>query len=407
MKRIIKHTLLNYIPDFFQVENDIRQERIFEVNKKPIKAGNIIYLMERELRLRDNFALNYAIKESKKLNKNLQIFHKHLNFETELKKIFYKQQLKELQKDLTDFDFKIINDFDFQNLKPAMLIIDFNPILKRSYLKNFDCKIVEIDSHNIIPARFVSKKQEYNAATFRRKVYHNIYEFLNEFPKINSSKTTALQALDDFIENRLPLYARFKNDPLNDVTSHLSKYLNLGFLSAQRAAIEVIKSEAADDNKEIFLEELIVRSELCDNFCLYCKNFKSFSCIANWAKETLLKHANDFRAFVYSKEFEEAATNDKLWNLTQLQLVKTGKIHGYLRMYWAKKILEWSINPTEALKIAVYLNDKYALDAPSANGYSAILWSIAGLHDRAFMERPIIGKIRPMTCRKFKNFDSF
>ena len=100
--------------------------------------------------------------------------------------------------------------------------------------------------------------------------------------------------------------------------------------------------------------------------------------------------------------FEKAQTQDKLWNASQNQLIKEGKIHGYLRMFWAKKIFEWSISPEEALKIAIYLNDKYAYDAPSSNGYVSILWAIAGLHDRAFQEYPVTGKIRRMTLNSLK-----
>lgn len=177
----------------------------------------------------------------------------------------------------------------------------------------------------------------------------------------------------------------------------------LPFTNSPRAAIEVIKSNSSEENKEAFLEELIVRKELADNFCLYSPNFKNFDGISNWAKETLNKHSQDFRPYLYSSDdFEFAKTNNKLWNYAQNQLLTTGKIHGYLRMFWAKKILEWSISPNEALAIAIYLNDKYALDSPSSNGYVGILWSICGLHDRAFQERLVIGKIRPMNGKQIK-----
>ena len=185
--------------------------------------------------------------------------------------------------------------------------------------------------------------------------------------------------------------------------SGLSKYLNLGFISSQRVALEVIKSGVNDINKEVFLEELIVRKELADNFCLHANSFKDFSSIPNWAKVSLENHMYDIRPYIYSiKELEKAKTQDKLWNTTQIQLIREGIIHGYLRMYWAKKILEWTLSPDEALKMAIYLNDKYAYDAPSANGYVGILWAIAGLHDRAFIDSPVTGKIRRMTYDSMK-----
>ncbi|MBQ3819428.1 deoxyribodipyrimidine photolyase, partial [bacterium] len=139
--------------------------------------------------------------------------------------------------------------------------------------------------------------------------------------------------------------------------------------------------------------------ELADNFCLYAKNFKDFSGIADWAKISLQYHKQDIRPYIYSRqEFENAQTHDKLWNAAQNQLIYNGTIHGYLRMYWAKKIMEWTDSPEEALNTAIYLNDKYASDAPSANGYAGILWAIGGLHDRAFIDYPITGKIRRMTA---------
>ena len=127
-------------------------------------------------------------------------------------------------------------------------------------------------------------------------------------------------------------------------------------------------------------------------------NYKDFSSIPNWAKTSLEYHKSDLRTYIYlPEELEYAKTHDKLWNATQIELINKGKIHGYLRMYWAKKILEWTNSPYEALNIAIYLNDKYAYDAPSANGYTGILWAIGGLHDRAFNDYPVTGKIRRMT----------
>ena len=179
--------------------------------------------------------------------------------------------------------------------------------------------------------------------------------------------------------------------------------MNLGFISSQRVALEIIKSNTAQENKESFLEELVIRKELSDNFCLYTENFKNFSGIPTWAKTSLNNHKFDLRTYTYSlKEFEEAKTHDKLWNAAQNQLLKEGSIHAYLRMYWAKKILEWTNSPSNALNTAIYLNDKYAYDSPSSNGYTGILWAIGGLHDRAFINYPITGKIRRMTYDSMK-----
>lgn len=408
MPRIIKNTLLNYIQIDFVVEQTINPARIFVLNNKPVKDGEIIYLCEMELRAKDNFALQFALQKSRELNLPLKIIHSKINYTYQPKQKFINKQIAQAEKQFKQIglDFEIIEKSPakiIKTLEPALIIFDFNPILKRNYLKNAGFKIYEVDGHNIIPARFVSDKQEYSAATMRRKIYYNISQFLTEFENLTTENVEADYVLEDFIKDKLPYYAEYKKDTSKNVLSGLSKYLNLGFISSQRIALEVIKSRVDDINKETFLEELIIRKELADNFCLYSKNFKDFSGIPSWAKISLENHKYDIRSYIYSLEqLENAKTHDKLWNATQIQLMKAGIVHGYLRMYWAKKILEWTPSPDEALKIAIYLNDKYAYDSPSANGYVGILWAMGGLHDRAFIDYPITGKIRRMTYDSLK-----
>ena len=408
MPRIIKNTLLNYIPTDFEIEQIINPARIFELNNKPIKYGEIIYLCEREIRAKDNFALQFAIQKTKELSLPLKIIYPKVNYEYQPKQVFIDNQIIQAKKQFRQIglNLEIIEkslDEIIKNLRPALIIFDFNPILKRDYLKNADFKIYEVDGHNIIPARFVSDKQEYSAATLRRKIYYNIYPFLTEFDNLTTEKVEADYVLEDFIKNKLPYYAEYKNDISKNVLSGLSKYLNLGFISSQRVALDVIKADVSIENIEAFLEELIVRKELADNFCLYSNNYKDFSGVPTWAILSLENHKYDIRSYIYSaEELEKAKTHDKLWNSTQIQLIREGTIHGYLRMYWAKKILEWTTTPDDALKTSIYLNDKYAYDSPSSNGYVGILWAIAGLHDRAFIDYPITGKIRRMTYDSIK-----
>ncbi len=368
MPRIVKNTMLDYIPYEINVEKSVNPNRIFACNNVELKKGQIVYFQNRENRFVDNWALIYAKYKAKKLKTDLVIVSEKENFPTDI----------------------------------ALLIKDFSP-LDNTKLETNKYKIVEVDSHNIVPIRFLSDKQEYNAASIRRKIYPKMAEFLTEFPDFY----TANPIITDFVENKLSDYSKFKNNPNYDVTSGFSKYFKTGEISVQRVALEVLKADISKDNKEQFFEELIIQSELAENFCLYCKNYKTLNCISNWAKETLKEHEKDFRAYLYSeKEFENAKTHDNLWNAAQIQLKNEGKIHGYVRMYWAKKILEWSVSPEIALNTAICLNDKYADDAPSPNGYVGILWSIGGLHDRAFGERPVIGKIRPMTYKgSMQKFD--
>ena len=165
-------------------------------------------------------------------------------------------------------------------------------------------------------------------------------------------------------------------------------------------------SNAPEADRSAFLEELIVRRELSDNYCNYNTLYSSFEGLPAWAKETLRQHTTDIRTYIYtSEEFAQGRTHEELWNAAQLELVKTGKIHGYMRMYWAKKILEWSETPREAFDTAIALNDRYALDGRDPNGYTGVAWSIGGLHDRPWFERSVYGRIRYMNAsgcaRKF------
>jgi deoxyribodipyrimidine photo-lyase len=189
-----------------------------------------------------------------------------------------------------------------------------------------------------------------------------------------------------------------RNDPAKDGQSNLSPYMHFGHISAQRIALDVSMSDINKESREAFLEELIVRRELSDNFCFYNAHYDNFDGFPEWGKKTLNAHRKDKREYLYNiKQFENAETHDDLWNAAQIQMLKTGKMHGYMRMYWAKKILEWTESPEKAMEIAIYLNDRYELDGRDPNGYTGIAWSIGGLHDRAWNERPVFGKIRYMS----------
>ena len=186
----------------------------------------------------------------------------------------------------------------------------------------------------------------------------------------------------------------------------MSPYLHFGHIAAQRLALLVKAAKVPAREKEAYLEELIVRRELADNFCYYNRNYDSFTGFPEWASKTLDEHRADKREYLYSRDkLEQGKTHDELWNAAQRQMMVQGKMHGYLRMYWAKKILEWTKSPEEAMAIAIYLNDRYELDGRDPNGYTGIAWSIGGVHDKAWQERPIFGKIRFMSyagcTRKF------
>jgi len=339
------------------------------------------------------------------------------------------------------------------SLNPASLYFDFSPLrgprqLHKHIAAMLSCPCFVVDTHNIIPVWVASPAEEFAAHTFRSKVHKQLAEWLDEplktkkHPIKNTHKSNdwkaaenlvskikpsgvgiefkpgekaARQALQDFIRHRLKDYALNRNNPTIDGQSDLSPYLHYGMISSLRVALEVshdhtpllikearlARSEgqpSMQDSIDAFLEELIVRKELSDNYCFYNNRYDSIEGARDWAKKSLNEHQHDKREYIYDLgQLEKAETHDEAWNAAQKQLTKSGKIHGYMRMYWAKKILEWSKNPAEAVKNAIYLNDHYSIDGGDPNGYVGILWSIAGLHDRPWFEREIFGKIRFMS----------
>lgn len=242
-------------------------------------------------------------------------------------------------------------------------------------------------------------------------------------PNVASGRSAALASLNAFLDKRLNNYSHKRNDPTLNYQSNLSAYLHFGQISSLEIVLEIMKrfnaksfmqfqKVSANQKSSLsqetisaidFLEELVVRKELADNYCYYNPNYDNFEGLKPWAKDTLLDHIDDVRQYQYSLEdLEYAQTHDAAWNASQKQMIATGKMHGYMRMYWAKKILEWSKTPQEAIKNAIYLNDKYELDGNDPNGYAGIMWSIGGLHDRAWGERSIFGKIRYMNYAGLK-----
>lgn len=316
---------------------------------------------------------------------------------------------------------------------------DFSPLrLLRKWreliAEKITCPFYEVDAHNIVPCWIASPKQEYGAYTFRPKINRLLPQFLTSFPKLPSfspsnseryqtvewknifaalrvdtnvkpvqwivpGRDAASACLKNFIENNLAHYHEKRNDPNARVQSNLSPYLHYGQIAPQRIALEILKLPP-NGNTADFLEELIVRRELADNFCYYEPHYDSPIGFPDWAKKTLAVHAADKRDYVYTlDEFERGVTHDELWNAAQIEMKKIGKMAGYLRMYWAKKILEWTRNAATAMGYALYLNDKYELDGRDPTGYAGIGWSIGGVHDRAWFSRPIFGTVRYMNAR--------
>jgi len=426
----------------------INENRIRILKKGDNSNGPVIYWMSRDQRVNDNWALLFAqqlaLEKKRGFAVAFSLVPKFLDA-TLRQYDFMLKGLMEVEQELRKLNipFFLLSGNPAEEIpkflsehKASVLVSDFDPLkIKRKWKnevsKKTNIPFYEVDAHNVVPCFYASSKLEFGAYTIRPKIHKNLKEFLVECPELKKMKNIgsissdnidwqsvynsldvnkkintvswikpgekeAHKTLKNFIETKLDKYADTRNDPNSNVLSNLSPYLHFGQISAQRVAL-ILSGFGNHPSAESFLEELIVRKELSDNFCFYNSNYDSFRGFPDWAKKTLNDHRVDEREFIYSvKEFDEAKTHEDLWNAAQTELVTTGKMHGYMRMYWAKKILEWSKSPEEALKIAIYLNDKYELDGRDPNGYTGCAWAVGGLHDRAWAERPVYGKIRYM-----------
>jgi deoxyribodipyrimidine photo-lyase len=438
----------------------MKQNRIKILHEVESQKGPIVYWMQREQRVNDNWALIYAYEKALENNQPLiVVFNLVAKFlQATLRQYhFMIEGLKEVESKLDKLNIRFelllgnpekqIPEFISKN-NASFLVTDFNPLKitrewKEKVRDKIDISFYEIDSHNIVPVWEASPKLEFAAYTIRPKIKKLFPEYLDDFPKLEkfSKKTnhskinwtsvyrslkvdTSIKPLEDFIpgenaannllqnfiEQKLHSYSNDRNDPNKNGISNISPYLHFGHISAQRIAL-ILNQFHENESIVSYLEELIIRKELADNFCYYNQNYDNFNGFHDWAKTSLNLHRNDKREYIFSLEqFELAKTHDELWNAAQMEMVTTGKMHGYMRMYWAKKILEWTESPEQALEFGIYLNDKYELDGRDPNGYAGLAWSIGGVHDRAWGERPIFGKIRYMNyngCKRKFNIKNY
>ncbi len=444
----------------------IHNSRIKDLNIKPINIRNkyIIYWIQQSQRADYNHAMEYAIDKANELNKPLiSVFVITKNYpEANIRHYhFMLEGLIELNESLKNKGIKLITligepDKELINISDiASLIVTDRGYLKiqkrwrKNVAQNIKCKLTQIESDVIVPVEVTSNKEEYMARTIRPKIKKNLDEYLAPLKQRVLNKKTinlnyktdnmikittvreiedqlsikrnvkiskclkggnknAKKYLDDFINNKLILYNEFKNDPSKNIQSNMSPYLHFGQISPLYIAFRINNTKII--GKETFLEELIIRRELSFNFIHYNKNYDKFSCLPDWAKKTLIEHKSDAREYIYTiEQLERALTHDKYWNAAQNEMIITGKMHGYMRMYWGKKILEWTPTPEEAFNIAKYLNNKYSLDGRDPNSYTGVAWGF-GKHDRAWKEREIFGKVRYMNYnglrRKF-NMDKY
>jgi deoxyribodipyrimidine photo-lyase len=434
-----------------------QKERIKYLNNETLQNGDyILYWMQASPRSHYNHALEYAIEKANSMNKPLITFFGITADYPEANLRHYQflmEGLKDTQKAMEKKNIQMV----IWHKSPEIGVLELASdavltVMDRGYLriqmewekkvgKSIDCPLIQVESNVLVPVETASPKEDYSAGTIRKKIQKELNYFMtpiNENLPTKSSMgydfdsfdlkdiSTAINKLDIgqtvgpsifkggnlqaqslfylFLEEKLEYFADLRNDPAENCLSNMSPYLHFGQISPLYLALEASKTGAT--GTESFLEELIIRRELSMNFTHYNPNYDKFECLPDWAKNTLLEHRNDAREYNYSlDELETAKTHDKYWNAAQKEMLITGKMHGYMRMYWGKKILEWVDDPRKAYNIAIYLNDKYELDGRDPNGYAGVAWCF-GKHDRAWKEREIFGKVRYMNDRglerKFK-----
>jgi deoxyribodipyrimidine photo-lyase len=432
----------------------------------PLKdAKCVVYWMQRAQRGIDNPALDLAIRIGNELDLPVIAFfsvisnYPHANLRHYA---FLNQGLKDIEDDLADRNVGFVvrrppsNSLEklLAEVGAAMVIGDENPCREPERWRKVLAKRIEppfwtVDADVVVPSA-VFPKHQYMLHIMRPKLLAELPKYLAPMSKIKAKREwkrprgfesfnvtdnvtegwsnfdrsvkpvdsftggthAALKRLKHFVEHGLKDYSRQRNHPETDGTSMMSPYLHFGHISPVTIALAceeaVREGKATASARDAYFNELIGWRELSVNFVKYVPNYDSIECAPEWAQNTLREHAGDKRNPECTLEqLERAETYDELWNAGQMQMLKMGWMHNYLRMYWAKKILEWAPNPALAWEWAVILNDKYELDGRDPNGYNGIAWAMGGVHDRPWFDRPIFGTVRYMSgASTGKKFDS-
>jgi deoxyribodipyrimidine photo-lyase len=432
----------------------VQETRIQRLNDLEQRKGRyVLYWMQQSQRAEYNHALEYAIQKANALDQGVLVGFGLMDEYPEANLRHYTFMLEgllETQASLSEQGIKMV----IQRGSPVEVASALGRnasliVCDRGYLRHqktwrtqlarsASCGVVQIESDVVVPIEVVSQKAEYAARTIRPKIYQHLNNYLVPF-KSSALKRSSLDLkikgldakdvgavltrlsidrsitpvteffrggtsqgkakFDEFKKERLRRYVKNRNQPQTDDISHVSPYLHFGHLSPLYLTLKI---KGVDklllEDQEAYLEELIVRRELAMNFVNYTFNYDSYTCIPQWAMKTLRQHQKDQREYMYSRgQLENAETHDGYWNAAMREMKMTGFMHNYMRMYWGKKILEWSETPEQAFRTMLAMNNKYFLDGRDPNSYAGVSW-VFGVHDRAWFERPIFGKIRYMAA---------
>ncbi len=431
---------------------EISATRVQSLNDGPLRRdGNyVLYWMQQSQRADWNHAFEYALRLANEHDLPLVVGFgitddypdanaRHYTFMVE--------GLKELQDAFAERQCRLVirrgspDAVALELAKEAVAVVCDRGYLRhqrrwrRRVAREAACAVIQVESDAVVPVETASGKQEYAARTIRKKLMGQYEEFLEE-PEAVQAKHSSLNlelsslridsveafvnelAVDHsvkpvsehfrggvsvakarfqrFLDEQLPVYEEHRNQAQTDDTSHMSPYLHYGMISPCYL-LQQVRRRRSMDNVKAFIEELLVRRELAINFCYYADPYDSYRCLPGWALTTLEDHKDDEREHIYTRdELENAATHDPYWNAAMLEMKHTGYMHNYMRMYWGKRILAWTNTPRYAYETTLYLNNKYFLDGRDCSSYANVAW-LFGLHDRAWQERPIYGKVRIMT----------
>ncbi|MBW2438096.1 MAG: deoxyribodipyrimidine photo-lyase [Deltaproteobacteria bacterium] len=433
---------------------DIHDSRVQILNDLDLRKGDfVVYWMQQSQRAEYNHALEYAVQQANKMSQGVVVVFGLMDDYPEANLRHYTfmlEGLQETQAALAKRGIKMVvqkgnpADIALSAGRKASLIVCDRGYLRhqrqwrQKVVRKAGCRVVQIESDVVVPLGVVSNKAEYAARTIRLKINKCLKDYLIEFkptkirkPSLKSrikgldlsdieavakkmsldkgvlpvsgfftgGTSKAKKIFKNFLRNRFEHYVANRNQPQTDDVSHMSKYLHFGQISSLYLALQILETEKRfKEAREAYLEELIVRRELAMNFVYYTPNYDSYACLPAWAQKTLAEHKKDKREYLYTRrQLENSQTHDEYWNAAMREMKFTGFMHNYMRMYWGKKILEWSQTPEQAFKTTLAINNKYFLDGRDASSYTGVAW-VFGVHDRAWFERPIFGKVRYMAA---------
>ena len=434
----------------------IDEDRIQPLNTGQIRNGDyVLYWMQASQRAHFNDALEYAIAQANDLGvPMLACFGLTDDYpEAQLRHYaFMLEGLAETAANLADRGVRLVVrqgapvQVARDLAEPASLVVMDRGYLehhrqwRRELADSVGCRVVQIESDVVVPVETASEKEEYAARTIRPRIHRHMARFLRPVDAIpldhdslafdlagmdlsdvdgvlsrlsvdrlvgrseffRGGRAEAIRRLDEFIDTKLARYADERSDPSLDIQSHMSPYLHFGQISPVEVALRVRDSGAPHKDREAFLEELIVRRELAINFVTYNPCYALYSHLPDWALRTLEAHKDDLREVVYTAEqLEQAQTHDPYWNAAMMEMRRTGKMHNTMRMYWGKKIIEWTQTPAYAYRVALELNNRWFLDGRDPSSYGNVAW-LFGKHDRPWKERPIFGTVRYMNAAGLK-----